>query len=222
MRIGVLAKRGGPQAVAQWGAVADYLTDEVTDRRFVIALLGFEEIGDVVAAGEVDFILANPGIYVELETLYGAGRIATLRNRNGEQGHTRFGGVIFTRAERSDIQGLEDIKGKRFSAVQDNSLGGYLMAGREMKAAGVSLPRDREQHFAGTHDAVVFGVLRGEFDVGTVRTDTLERMSAEGKINLADFKIINPQEHEGFDYFCSTRLYPEWPIARLRHTPKPP
>ncbi|BBO81365.1 hypothetical protein DSCO28_19310 [Desulfosarcina ovata subsp. sediminis] len=32
----------------------------------------------------------------------------------------------------------------------------------------------------------------GKADVGTVRSDTLERMEAEGKIKISDFRIINP------------------------------
>ena len=33
--------------------------------------------------------------------------------------------------------------------------------------------------------------IPGKADAGTVRTDTLERMTAEGKIDIKDFKIIN-------------------------------
>ena len=60
----------------------------------------------------------------------------------------------------------------------------------------------------------------GLVDAGTVRTDTLERMVGEGKINLSDFKILNSQASDpSFPFLRSTRLYPEWPWARLRHTP---
>jgi len=220
VRIGVLAKRGDERTLMQWGPTADYLSREIPAYRFTIVPLDFEEIGEVVASGGVDFVLANSAIYVELETRYGAGRIATLRNRNDAGSYTRFGGVIFTRADRDDIRTIEDIRGKRFAAVKENSLGGYLMAWREMERFGITPSKDTVLSFSGTHDAVVFAVLQGEADVGTVRTDTLERMSSEGKIDLARLKVLNPQHHEGFGYLCSTRLYPEWPIARLRDTPE--
>ena len=220
MRIGVLAKRGDERSITQWGPTADYLSQEIPGYRFTVVPLDFEEIGSVVADGGVDFVLANSGIYVELEARHGAGRIATLRNRNGERGYTRFGGVIFTRADRDDINTLEDLRGRRFAAVKANSFGGYLMAWRELERIGITPARDTELSFPGTHDAVVYTVLRGLADAGTVRTDTLERMRAEGKIDLAEVKVLNPQLHEGFGYLCSTRLYPEWPFARLQHTPE--
>jgi signal transduction histidine kinase/DNA-binding response OmpR family regulator len=74
--------------------------------------------------------------------------------------------------------------------------------------------------FGGTHDAVVYSVKEGLVDAGTVRTDTLERMQAEGKIRLSDFYIIPiHQNTEGsFPFQCSTRVYPEWPFAEAAST----
>jgi len=66
---------------------------------------------------------------------------------------------------------------------------------------------------------VVFAVRDGKVDAGTVRTDTLERMVAEGKINRSDFKILNSMITPNFPFAHSTRLYPEWPIAATRNTP---
>jgi PAS domain S-box-containing protein/putative nucleotidyltransferase with HDIG domain len=40
----------------------------------------------------------------------------------------------------------------------------------------------------------------------------------EGKIKLSNIKIINQQQHSDFGYLHSTRLYPEWPFARVAHT----
>lgn len=43
-------------------------------------------------------------------------------------------------------------------------------------------------------------------------------MATEGKIDPETFHIINQQETEGFPYIHSTRLYPEWPFAKVKHT----
>jgi len=218
VRIGVLAKRGDERTVQRWQPTADYLSRQIPKHRFIVVPLNFVEIDQVVAKGGVDFVLANSAIYVGLEKRYGAGRIATMRNRNGHSGYTVFGGVIFTRADRKDINSLANIPGKKFAAVKENSFGGYLMALREMAQAGITPNDDALLQFSGTHDAVVKAVLQAKADVGTVRSDTLERMNTEGKINLKDIKIINQQHHDGFGYLHSTRLYPEWPFARVAHT----
>ncbi len=220
VRIGVLAKRGAEQALAMWGPTADYLSRQVNGYRFEIVPLDFPEVYPATEAGAVDFILANSGIYVELEVQYGVGRIATLRNLGpGSHTYTHFGGVIFTRSDRSDINGLADLSRQRFAAVEFNSFGGWWVAWRELHTAGIDPFRDfAEMRFTGTHDAVVHAVLDGSIDAGTVRTDTLERMAAEEKIDLSQIKVIAPHTHRGFGYAVSTRLYPEWPFAKLAHT----
>ena len=201
LKIGVLAKRGSEKALKQWSPLAKYLTDSVKGYSFTIVPLNFEEIYKAVENSDVDFILANSGMYVDFEATYGANRIATLKNVRLGDPYTIFGGVILTKADREDINELDDIKGKRFMAVNETSLGGWQMAWGVMKDAGINVNKDlKELNFGNTHDAVVEAVMNGTVDVGTVRTDTLERMAGEGKINLADFKIINQQDDRLF--FC--------------------
>ena len=185
---------------------------------FLVVPLDFQEIGPAVDRGEVDFVIANPEIYVGLEATYGVTRIATLKNKTESGPFTVFGGVIFTRADRPDIRDLKDLKGRRFMAVDETSLGGWTMAWRELKAAGIDPIADfKELQFLGTHDAVVYAIRDGKGDAGTVRTDTLERMQDEGKIKKNDFRVLNPQKVENFPFALSTRLYPEWPFAKVRH-----
>jgi putative nucleotidyltransferase with HDIG domain len=136
----------------------------------------------------------------------------------GGTGHSTFGGVIFTRADRKDIRTLADLRKKTFVATDPSSFGGWHVGWRELKRQGLNPARDFARlSFAGTHDAVVYAVRDGRADAGTARTEILELMAAEGKIRLDDFYVLNRQRVEGFTPLLSTPLYPEWPIARLRH-----
>jgi PAS domain S-box-containing protein len=220
VKIGVLAHRGADTALKMWGPTADYLTRSIPHYTFSIVPLSFHDVGPAVGRGDVDFVLANSSIYVELETRYSVNRIATLQNNGWQGGHTVFGGVIFCRADRNDIRSLNDLKGKSFLAVDETSLGGWQVAWRELKNSGLDPYRDFSSlQFAGTtHDAVVYAVRDGKVDAGTVRTDTLERMAAEEKIDIRAFRILNQQQEKGFPFLLSTRLYPEWPLAKVKHT----
>ena len=182
--------------------------------------LDFEEVDPAVRFGEVDFLLVNPGIYVNMEVKYRVSRIATLDNLVGSTPHNVFGGVLFTRHDRNDINSLEDVRGKGLMAVDETSLGGFQMAWRELNAVGLDPYRDTSSlEFGGIHDRVVLAVLEGRIDVGTVRTNILERMASAGQIDLRDFRIISPRRHTEFPFARSTRLYPEWPFSKLQHTP---
>lgn len=221
VRIGVLALRGPEKTLESWSATADYLERQLPGNHFRIEPLGFEEVRLAVRQGRIDFVLTNPSYYVELESLYGVSAIATLRNRFiGSTGHSTFGGVIFTRADRKDIRTLADLKKKAFVATDVSSFGGWHIGWRELQRQGLNPERDFARlSFAGTHDAVVYAVRDGKADAGTIRTETLELMAAEGKIRLDDFYILNRQQIEGFPLLLSTSLYPEWPLARLHHVP---
>ncbi|MDH4333204.1 MAG: PAS domain S-box protein [Desulfobulbaceae bacterium] len=220
VKIGVLAKRGSENVVQKWTPTAVYLSRAIPAHSFEILPLDFSQVRQAVKDRTIDFLITNSGYYVELEYEFGVSRIATMKNLFNNTPKTLFGGVIFTRPDCRDINGLGDVVGKSFVAVDQQSLGGWLMALREFRVRGIDPERDFKQlKFVGTHDAVVSAVLGGEADAGTVRTDTLEKMAEEGKITLASLKILNPQRtQDTFPYLHSTRLYPEWPFAKLKHT----
>ena len=111
VRIGVLSHRGYEATVRDWSATAEYLSGNIPGHRFEIVPLDFEEVDPAVQFGEVDFLLVNPGIYVNMEVKYRVSRIATLDNLVGNTPHNVFGGVLFTRHDRRDINRLEDIRG---------------------------------------------------------------------------------------------------------------
>ena len=223
VKIGVLAIRGADQCLEKWSPTAQYLSARIPDRTFVIIPLDHKQIYPSVEKGEVDFILANPSFYVELEHRYRTNRIATLKNLCLDSFYTRYWGVIFWRADRSDIRQINDLKGKTFMATAEGSLGGWRMVWRELKEMGIDPYRDfKDLKFIGTQDAVVYAVRDGKVDAGTVRADTFISMHAEGKINLEDFYVPHEHGEKGVDcppFPHSTRGYPEWPMAKVKHTP---
>lgn len=219
VKIGVLAMRGGAEARNMWNATSQYLAKNIPGYSFTMIPYEYRTITSAAQRGEFDFVIVNSSIYFELEALYGVTRMATLKGLNPGKAATLFGGVVFCKKDRKDINELADIKGKSVMATEENSFGGWLIPWREFHAIGIDPYRDfRKLEFAGTHDGVVYGVRDGKADAGTVRTGILEAMDKEGKIKLKDYKIINQKYHEQFNLIHSTRLYPEWAFARLRHT----
>jgi len=219
VRIGVLALRGVERATQNWSATAAYLEHKLPGQRFRIVPLGFDEIHLAVRQRGIEFVLANPSFYVELESLYGVSPVATMRNRHNDgMGFSQFGGVIFTRADRAKIHDIGGLKGSTFAAVDKESFGGWHAAWRELLRHGINPDVDfKSLSFAGTHDAVVYAVRDGKADAGTVRTDTLERMAMEGAIDLSDYFILGERRQDDFPLLHSTELYPEWPLAKLKH-----
>jgi two-component system, sensor histidine kinase and response regulator len=218
IKIGVLAIRGSEQSLAKWSPTADYLSDKIDGFSFEIVPLGYDAINTAVENEEVDFVLANPTCYVTMEHWYGAMRIATLKNQCLDKGCIQYGGVIFWKKNREDIRDIKELKGKSFLATNEDSLGGWISVWRELRENGIDPYRDfLRLRFAEDHDSVVYAVRDGLVDVGSVRTDTLEQMAAENKIDINEFVVMkwSGEDNPDFPFLRSTRLYPEWPMARL-------
>jgi two-component system sensor histidine kinase TtrS len=220
--VGILAYRGDDTCLQRWEPTIRYLNQTTSDARFRMEPLDLAQMSAAVQQQELDFVLTNPGNYVELERRFGVTRIATLKNLRHGQAYTQFGGVIFTGAARQDVRELSDLRNKSFGAVSEAAFGGFQMAWRELKAAGL----DPYRHFSELRffdfpqDAIVLAVRDGVIDAGTVRTDVLERMAIEGQIRLEDFRVLNIDKVDDFPFAHSTRLYPEWAFARTRTTPE--
>lgn len=220
VRIGVLSHRGDEATLRNWSPTADYLSRVIPEYRFVIVPLDFREIEPAVKKGDVDFLLVNSGIYVNMEVRYRISRIVTLNNLINNEASNIFGGVIFTRADRRNINELQDIRGRILMAVDKTSLGGFQMAWKELAQIGLDPYQDTASlRFGGTHDAVVQAVQRGEADVGTVRTGILETLTEDGSATAGEFKILGQKKDARYPFSHSTDLYPEWPFSKLQHTP---
>lgn len=219
-KIGVLAKNGPVKAMKMWKATGDFLTAKVNGKKFEIVPLGFDAVNPAIKEGKVDFFLVNSSMFVTAKVKFGAVPVATMINSRQGKPLKSFGGVIIVSADNDEINTMADLKGKPFIAVKKSSFGGWQMAYKEILGAGVDPFKDLPKlDFAGKHDNVVLAVQNGAVPAGTVRTDTLERMEAAGEIDMEDFKIINKKTHNGFPFVCSTALYPEWPLAKVKDTP---
>jgi putative nucleotidyltransferase with HDIG domain len=219
IKVGVLAKRGNERTIQKWSETAKYLSENIKEYNFKIVPLEFDEIDTSVKRKEIDFILANPAIYVNLEYKYNVSRIATMQNLSNTEDsyYTKFGGVVFVKKSRRDISEIKDLENKHISAVDKTSFGGFLVGLKEIEKNGIQR-ENLKISFANTHDEVVYSVLNGNSDAGIVRTDTLERMAREDKITLSDIYVLNKKEYQDFNFIISTELYPEWAFAKLNHT----
>ncbi len=218
IKIGVLANNGIEQCHGEWDPLADYLSARIDRYTFEILPLGYDEIIKTAESTNVDFIICNPLIYVELELNYDIRRILTL-DRQYEYGNfSFFSSLIFTASGNSKINSCKDLKNSRIAAVETNSLGGWLMAARELKNNGLDIPDSfKSLVFLGSHEEVVSAVLDGKYDAGIVRSGTVENMISRKLITKQQVKNIGGIAHnnENLPFIHSTAHYPEWPLAMV-------
>jgi diguanylate cyclase (GGDEF)-like protein len=218
IKIGVLAKRGAEYSLKRWRPMINDMNIKLPQYHFQLVPLNFEEVYDAVKNERIDFIITNSMQFIQLEAHYGVSRMATFLNPSPQGDLSQFGAVIFTKSENRNINTLADIRYQHFGAVNPYSFGGWIMAKKLLKEAKIPTSKLASLKFFNTHDKVVKALFDGSIDVGTVRTDILEKMEHEKSIDLKEIKVIHPQHYDDFPYRISTQLYPEWSFAKLSPT----
>ena len=219
VRIGIFAFQGEKAATADWSPLIDALDRALPEHRFHLANYDADGLRRAIAGHEVDLVVTNPGYYITMEAEFGLSRIATLEAPQASADRA-LGSVVFTRVDRSDLRTLADLSGKRIAAVAPEAFGGYLLAAREMQRQGVDPESDlAERRFLGLPmERIIEAVQRGEVDAGIVRACVPEQMARQGKLQLADFRVLSHQPAASLPCALSTPLYPNWPLAVTRQT----
>ena len=223
-RLGVLASEGSARAREDWQATIDYLGRQLGPAEFRLVVLRFDEVELAVRDRRVDFLVCNPALYVDLESQHGVRALATLQRAVGGEGMALTGGVIFTRTARKDLWEVGDLRGCKVAAVDRSSFFGWLVPCRELVAAGLDPARDLGVvTFMPNQEDVVRAVVRGQVDVGMVRTGVMEAMVARHELAGEELKVLGAplagRPPVSYPYRCSTRLYPDWPFVGLAHVP---
>ncbi|NEO86212.1 MAG: phosphate/phosphite/phosphonate ABC transporter substrate-binding protein [Spirulina sp. SIO3F2] len=215
IRFGVLAIDSAVSANERYRPLLDYLETEI-GRPFELVPLSQTSQFTEVEAGNLDFTTNNPLAAVQLRRLYNTKFLVT---HTRPQTGTEFSGLIVVRAD-SDIQTLEDLRGKRIACVNfQTAAAGCVFQIYHLLQAQINPATDFASFVENpSQDNIVLAVLNHSIDAGFIRTGQLEKMVEKGLIQGQDaLRILEPMADD-FAYTHTTALYPEWPIAALPET----
>ncbi len=219
--IGVQVQGDPERDMQRWAPVAWHLNRHLPHYSFELLAITPESARSGVKSGAagLDFVISDPALYVELQVEHGATRIATrVRNLEGHALNNQAA-TLFTRNDRIDLNHLEDLAGTRLVALAPHSFEGWYLAEHALREVGLELGDDYQAEFT-DYDAwaVVEAVLDGRAEVGVLPGGMLEQMSGSASLKRERLKVLEPRQTVFYPVAHSTSLYPEWPLARLRHT----
>ncbi|MBU0621774.1 MAG: PhnD/SsuA/transferrin family substrate-binding protein [Gammaproteobacteria bacterium] len=218
VRIGVLSYRELDGVLFNWAEIQTKLAEAIPGYKFELSPMDGSHLHDAVSKGELGFVLTNSTQYVSLASDFGIQRIATIILPEAASPQKALGSTVLTLAGRKDVNNLSDLRGKRVAIVANDAFGGYLAAARELLGAGVDLEAgDADLVYVGFPMSLAIDALSSnQADVAIVRTCLYEHLAKQGKLRLADFKVVSPRPEPGFKCIPSTQLYPDWPLAAAR------
>ncbi len=219
VRIGVLAFQGSERAAQDFEATIDHLRRSLPMHAFAMVPLDLDGISRAVAARTIDFVVTNPGDYVDLEQRFGVTRIATLESRDRAAPTDTIGSVVVVPNRPGRPERLADLSGLRLAVVSEQAFGGWRVIWREMDDVG--FPPSKLAALTQTGfpmETVLAAIREGRADAGVLRACVLEDAIAAGRAHEGEFAVVAERAVPGFPCRLTSRLYPDWPFARLAGT----
>ena len=149
---------------------------------------------EAMKSGKLDLLLVSPMSYYQAERIANIEPLVT----TGTEGTTPYKTVFVTRADRNDINSLEDLRDKTFAFVDPASSSGYLYPKAKLLAE-LGLDTDQLENpgyffktatYSGKHDASLMGVAMGDYDAAAVALQIVNSVVQAGLVNESDLKIV--------------------------------
>lgn len=157
---------------AKTGPFADYLSEKLGMDVNVTLATDYSTIVEAMASGKVDLGIMPPAAYVQARNLDAAEAILssqlvkydedTEEPIEGEYTST-FKGEVLVKAD-SDMESLEDLKGKKIATLSPNSASGYIYPLAEMKDLGIDPLTDCTLTTVNDIPSEMTAVLNGQQD----------------------------------------------------------
>ncbi|MEH6814250.1 MAG: ATP-binding protein, partial [Motiliproteus sp.] len=157
--------------------------------------------------------------YVRVGSKHGMSWLATLKSARHQGRERVIGSALLVRAD-SSYESLDDLYQAKLGAVDPLAFGGFQIYWGEMVKQGHHPEAFfSEIKFSGFPvGALAFWVRDGLVDAAVLPACLLEKLSGEGILQAADYRVIEPRAVAKFDCLTSTDLYPNWSFSKLRPT----
>jgi phosphonate transport system substrate-binding protein len=159
-----------------------------------VNVVSFSDTGEQLRAlrnGQLHITALSTGTVPTGVNAHGFVPVCTLGQTDGDYGYTM---KIIVPAE-SDIQKVEDIRGRRMTFTRPRSNSGYKAAlVLLMDKHDMQIERDYAWGFSYGHDNSIRRVAAQEFEAAAVASDLLDRMVARGEIGADSIRSIYESE----------------------------
>ena len=157
---------------AKTGPFADYLSEKLGMDVEVTLATDYSTIVEAMASGKVDLGIMPPAAYVQArnldaaEALLSSQLVAFVEDTEQPLVDTytsTFKGEVLVKAD-SDMESLEDLKGKKIATLSPNSASGYIYPVAEMKDLGIDPLTDCTLTTVNDIPSEMTAVLNGQQD----------------------------------------------------------
>jgi phosphonate transport system substrate-binding protein len=175
---------------ANWAPFVKALSDMVGVPIEQVATTDYAGVTEGVLAGKVDIAMYGPLSYY-IATQAGAKIKGAAIQTSSFGASETYQSFLFTRAGRTDINSIADVKGKKVCFGDPESTSGTLFPFLMLADAGIDSQKDITNVVAGAHDRSILGVINGSCDAGFAFDTIVNSPSgAASSVKSSDLKIV--------------------------------
>ncbi len=188
------------------------------DKFLVLKFLDRETISDMLADGEIDFLISESDFYASLAFEDKIKAIAMLWRAQAKSPIYSAASTIVVNAENEKIYTLTDIAtgSYRVAATSSDSFAGFTIAKEPFAEKNLSWQAAfRNIVFTSNRNPleVLNAVKTGNADVGIVPACFIEQVMIRNQAHLSDYRVINPQPVTEMACQHSTNAYPSLMVS---------
>lgn len=167
--------------------------------------------------GEVDILFGSSGCFASLlpDGIY---PLATIVTNRAPDPNKAVSGALIVRADRKDLQTIEDLRGKRAMSGLEGMFFHYQMPMSAITDRGFE-----PDAFFSSIQRVNFPVLKvfealnlGVIDVGLLRACVLEELPQSLRNR---YRVVEPVQDSPLRCAHTSRLFPNWTVGAMKHVP---
>lgn len=188
------------------------------DKFLVLKFLDRETISDMLADGEIDFLISESDFYASLAFEDKIKAIAMLWRAQAKSPSYSAASTIVVNAENEKIYTLTDIAtgSYRVAATSSDSFAGFTIAKEPFAEKNLSWQAAfKNIVFTSNRNPleVLNAVKTGTADVGIIPACYIEQVMIRNQAHLSDYRVINPQPVTEMACQHSTNAYPSLMVS---------
>jgi phosphonate transport system substrate-binding protein len=184
LRVGMVPDAGATQvSIDQKKPLRDYLAAKLKRDVELVIPTNYNATVEALGNGSLDFAYLGGLTYAKARAQYGI--IPLVQRTSDRQFHS-----LFITQTGGAINGLQDLRGKRFAFGDINSTSGHLMPYYAMTQAGIDPDKDLSYRYTGNHPATAKAVESGTVDAGALDESVYRAMLDGGQLDKTKVRIF--------------------------------
>ena len=205
LQVGLIPNENPEEVEAQYQPLEDYLKKEIGREVVLSVPTTYNAVVEAMVSGELDLAYFGGLTYVQARQRADVHPLFT--EVNPRTGTTKYRSVIIVPAN-SDIENIEDLKGKDFAFGSVSSTSGSLYPSIMLENAGLDYRTDLgEVVYTGGHDTTAQAVANGRVAAGGLEDRILYGLQEDGIIEKGKVRVIEESDPiEGYPWVVRDAL----------------